>query len=400
MKKKLSLLLAIVLIIGSSLAGCGEKSSTQAAAEGTSAAAGNSTAASGKPILIGLSMGLTGSDASGGLRMQQAVTMLVEETNAAGGINGRPLQLELCDNQSTPTGAVNSVNKLIGQGVVAVIGPHLSSAAAAVNQIFMQAKIPFIPGGTSAMLLKLKNPFFFRSACPDNETFLIGTQYMQEKFGKNNRVAILYDTDEAGRGTQDVIQEYCKANGITCYAEGFNTGDKDLTGQLTKIKAFNPDYIMFYGHDAETAIAVRQIKELNIETPVAASSALGMDTVLKLVDGKDVDGIYCITDYIPTTEDSVTADFVKRFEKRWGVTPERYAALHYSGGQCLVNALKNAKNVDDPVSIRDALKETKNLQTVMGVYNCDENGELLHTAVMTQLDSSKNVKLIARKTLG
>ena len=287
--------------------------------------------------------------------MSQAVAMLIEETNAAGGVKGRQLKLMTEDNQSTPTGAVNSVNKLIGEGAVAVVGPHLSSAAAAVNQIFKEKKVPFLPGGTSAVLLKLDNPFFFRPSTPDNDTFLIAAQYMQEKFGKSKRCAVLYDTDEAGRGTHDVIQAYCQKKNIELCSEGFNSGDKDLTGQLTKIKAFNPDYIMFYAHDAEAAIFVRQAREQNIKVPIVASSALGMDTVLKLVDGKDVNGMYCITDYVPTTDDSAIADFINRFKKRWNVVPERYAALHYSGGEALINALKTAKSVDDPTSIRDAL---------------------------------------------
>lgn len=393
LKKAMGLLCTVSLIVGL-LAGCG--------GTGTSSQAGGNSAGTkpkGDAIKVGLSASLTGNVAAGGLRMKQAVTMLVEEVNADGGINGRPIELIIVDDQSTPTGAVNAVNKLIGDGVVAIVGPHLSSCAAAVNDILMKAEIPFTPGGTSPMLLDLQNPYFFRPASPENVQFKLGAQYMQDHYGKNNRVAMLYNNDEAGRGAMTVVENFCKENSIEFYAEGHNSGDKDMTGQLTKIKEFNPDYLMFYGHDPETAVTVRQLSELNMDIPFAASSALAMAQVLDLVDSSAVAGKYCITDYVPDVEDTFIADFIKRFETRWDETPERYAALHYSGAMAVIEGLRTAENVDDPTSVRNAMKQIGNLQTVMGIYNCDENGELLHSAVITQIDENKAVVVKDRQSL-
>lgn len=115
-KRVIGLLLVLTIAVGL-FAACGSKGNAGA----TSGADGAKL--EGDPVKIGLSASLTGNVASGGLRMEQAITMLTEEVNADGGINGRPLELIVVDDQSTPTGAVNAVNKLIGDGVVAIVGP-------------------------------------------------------------------------------------------------------------------------------------------------------------------------------------------------------------------------------------------------------------------------------------
>lgn len=249
------------------------------------------------------------------------------------------------------------------------------------------------------MLLDSNNPYFFRSASPENVQFSLGTKYMVEQFGDTGRVGMIFNNDEAGRGAMNVVEDYCAENDLEFYAEGLNSGDKDLTGQLTKINDFDPDFIMFYGHDPETAVVVRQLSELGIDTPFAASSALAMAQVLDLVDNEAIAGKFCITDYVPDESDPFIADFIKRFEARWGETPERYAALHCSGAMAVIEGLRTAEDVDDPTSICEAMKNIKDLQTVIGVYNCDENGELLHSAVITEIDENKNVVVKDRQNM-
>lgn len=104
-------------------------------------------AASGEPIKIGVSAAITGAAPLDGERTMQGIEMAVEEINAAGGVNGRPLEMIVEDDQNTANIAVNVVNKLVNDPeIVAIIGPHRSANAMATEQIMADAKIPFLTG--------------------------------------------------------------------------------------------------------------------------------------------------------------------------------------------------------------------------------------------------------------
>ena len=142
MKKVVSVALSICMGI-SLLTGCG------------------GTSAKDDTIKIGVSNMVTGSLAAGGIRMKQAITLAFEEINEAGGVlDGKKLEMVLVDDTGTPTGAINAVNKILGENVSAVIGPHTSPMSSATQELFRKAGVPFITAATSPKLLEANNPYF------------------------------------------------------------------------------------------------------------------------------------------------------------------------------------------------------------------------------------------------
>lgn len=407
MKRMLSMSLAVCLI-GASLAGCGQKpaeTTPAPAAQSTAAAAGNGETgaapgapASGEPILIGVSNMVTGPMAAGGLRMKQSITMAFEEINANGGVLGRPLEMVLVDDTGTPTGAVNSVNRILGSKVTACIGPHTSPMVAAVSDIYSKNEIPFVSGATSPKLIDAKNPYFFRISVSDGSVGQVMVKFAGEKFGAK-KIAALYDTDDYGVAANATTEAYCKANGFEYYSEGFTGGDKDLTSQLMKLKAWGPDVVFSYSHDAEVALHVRQMNELGMkDIPFIGPNALPMPQVLDLVEGSQVDGCYASTDYFGDTTDPVMSEFLTKFKDRWGEDAERYAALYYSASYLLADAIERAGS-DDPKAVRDALAATADFQSVMGTLNCNEDGELNTNIFILQMDGEKNVSVAEKVSL-
>lgn len=402
-KRMLGAALAICMA-AAAVTGC---SGTQQAASTTTAAAGSSaeteaapsSTATGEPIKVGVSNMVTGPMAAGGLRMKQAITMAFEEINAAGGVlDGRPLEMVLVDDAGTPTGAVNAVNKILGDNVSVSIGPHTSPMASATQEIYRKAGVPFISAATSPALLDAENPYFFRISVSDGAVGPAMVQFAMEKFSAK-KIGALYDTDDYGVAANAATKAYCEENGIEYYSEGFTSGDKDLTSQLSKIKGWGPDVVFDFSHDAEAALIVRQLDELGMgDLPHVAPNALAQSQTYDLCDAAQLAGTYASTDfYADETNENMKA-FLDAFEARWGEEVERYAAMYYTAAYLAADAIERAGS-DKPEDIRQALSETKDFEAIFGTLNCSEQGEMNTNLYILEFDGEKNMTVAQQVSL-
>ena len=364
-----------------------------------SAQAASSTPASGEPILVGVSNMVTGPMAAGGLRMKQSITMAFDEINANGGVlGGRPLEMVLVDDTGTPTGAVTAANRILASDVVACMGPHTSPMVAASQDFFREAEVPFFSAATSPKLLEAENPYFFRLSVSDGQVGPVMVKFAMEKFGAK-KIAALHDTNDYGTAANDATAQYCKDNGIEYYSEGYTTGDKDLTSQLLKLKAWGPDAIFSFSHDAEVALHIRQTNELGMrDIPFVGPSALPMPQTLALVEGSQVAGFYASTDYFGDTTDPVLNEFLVKFNERWGQEADRYAAIYYTASYLLADAIERAGSADSK-AVRDALAETKDFVTIMGSMTANEFGEMNTNVYILEIDEEKNLSLAQKVSL-
>lgn len=401
MKKILSLALALCMSL-SLLAGCnGGTGGTASQAPSSSASGGAGSTATGDPIRVGVSNMVTGPMAAGGLRMKQAITMAFEEINAAGGVlGGRPLEMVLVDDTGTPTGAVNSVNKILGENVSVAIGPHTSPMASATQELYRKAGVPFVSAATSPSLLKAENPYFFRISVSDGAVGPAMVEFAKEKFGAK-KVGALYDTDDYGVAANGATEAHCKELGIEYYSEGFTTGDKDLTSQLSKLQAWGPDVIFDFSHDAEAALVVRQLDELGMgEIPHVGPNALAQAQTYDLCDAKQLEGTYASTDFFADTTNEAMNKFLADFRTRWnGDEVERYAAMYYTAAYLVADAIERAGS-DKPEDIRQALSETKDFDAVFGKLNCSDKGEMNTNLYILQFDGEKKMSVAQQVSLG
>ncbi len=399
MKKVLCMAMAVGMTV-SSLAACGSGPSgtTKAAAAGETQAGAKSTA-TGAPIKVGVSNMVTGPMAAGGIRMKQAITMAFEEINAKGGVlGGRPLEMVLVDDTGTPTGAVNAVNKILGENVSVAIGPHTSPMASATQELYRKAGVPFISAATSPKLLDAQNPYFFRISVSDGSVGPAMVEFAKEQFG-TKKVGALYDTDDYGVAADNATKQYCEKNGVEYYSEGFTSGDKDLTSQLSKIKGWGPDVIFDFSHDAEAALIVRQLDELGMgELPHVGPNALAQSQTYDLCDAKQLEGTYASTDFYADQTNETMKKFLDDFKARWGADVERYAAMYYTAAYLTADAIERAGS-DKPEDIRKALSETKDFNAVFGKLNCSEQGEMNTNLYILEFDGEKNMSVSKQVSL-
>ena len=305
-------------------------------------------------IKLGILCSLTGNSQTNGGYAQQGAKMAVEEINAAGGINGKQIELVIEDDGGKADTAINAYNKLQSQKVVAIVGPMLSSLALAMDQNVQTGKIPLLIGATSAALTdNIDNPYFHRLRCSDTIMAEVAASYAVSNYGAK-KIGIFYCSDDYGSGAMHTITKWCDANGVEYYEAGHNAGDKDLSTQILKVKEENCD--------------------------VVSSTTIATPQVYSLCNAEWIEGWNYVTDFIAENPSELVQTFSKNYDEKYGSTPEIYAATYYNGVYAFADAAKRATSLES-ADLCEALK-TINLDTLYGVYTANDKRELAHTAII------------------
>lgn len=370
MKKLVSLLLVVVLAM--SLVACGNKPATA------------------ETIKIGVSAAITGAAPLDGERSLQGIKLAVKEINAAGGILGKQIELVIEDDANDSATAVNVVNKLANdQSIVALLGPHRSANAMAVEGIVADAKIPYLTGASSPSLVqKVNNPWLFRIRGSDSFVGQIIAKFAIEN-AKGTKFGVIYNNDDYGVGGKNVVVDYLtKAGFAPLVVEGHNTNDTDMSGAITKCKNAGVDCLIVYTHDPEAAILTRQMNEMGLDVPVVGPTTFTLPTYLSLVTAEETKGFYSVADFVADNPDELVKKFYDAFVKEYSVEPDLFAACYYNGVYILADAITRAGEATR-TAIQTALLATKDLKTVYGTLYANEHGELVHSAVVCEIVENK-----------
>lgn len=293
MKKGLSLILALLLLMTAVACGPSPKPSDPS----TPAETGG--ALPGEIIIGGLAP-LTGNVAQYGIASNNGSKLAVDEINKAGGILGKPVKYISYDEQGDATAATIAYDRLVNEdGIVALIGDITTVPTIAVAQKAVEDGIPMItPTGTGASITQAgKN--IFRACFTDPYQGELMANYAKEKLGAKS-VAVLYDTgDDYSKGVAEAFWATAASLGLTqTDMEGYQPGATDFNAQLTKIKAGNPDVVMVPGYYGDGAMILTQARELGITAKFLGSD--GWDGLLNQVDPSNygvLNGAYYCTQY-------------------------------------------------------------------------------------------------------
>lgn len=337
------------------------------------------------PILIGLSAKLTGSEAANGERMVNAARMAVDEVNAAGGLLGRKVELNIQDDAGDSTQALNVANLLISAGVNVTVGPWNSGSVLSVEGVYEEAKIPFFGLGTNPKLLALENPYCFLGRANDRIMAASAAKMVIEELGVKS-VGILYGNNEFGTGAMQIISDSCSAAGLKVVAEAIGVGDTDATGQVLSLKNAGVECMVVWANDAEYVLAAQQAYDLGLshDIPVVASPGITMDQVRELCEPEWVEGWYAITDFLRTNPDESIQAFCKKYQELYNQPAELYVSGVYGVFQMIFEAIRTA-NSAEPQAIRDALAAIKDFPVPNGIATCDENNLMIHSVAIAQV---------------
>lgn len=335
-------------------------------------------------ITFGILATLTGYPLNGE-HMSKGVQMAADEINAAGGVLGKKLVLNIQDCSNTTDIAINATNLLISENVAGIIGPHYSSQCLAVESLIKDAQIPMLVGGTSPKLVQqVDNPFLFRIRASDTMQAKAAAKFLVEQAGVTN-VAILHGSDDFGTGGMQVAASYFDSLGVKYVAQSFNNDDTDVTTQILKCVSANCDGVLIWATEAAYPIVARQLYELGLIVPTITNPSLAVDSCLAQLETEWVEGWYCVTDFLTGNTQEKVKSFISRYLEKYGKdeTVDLHCAAYYSGVYVLADAIERAGSVEG-AAVRDALLATQGLEGMVGNMAPNEDGEMIHEIILAQ----------------
>lgn len=359
-RKKQTLVVAIMLILVLVLSGCGTQST------GSSSSGNQQTSSSGDTIKIGVPLPLTGSEATYGKDMLNAMQLAVDEINAKGGVNGKKLSLVSEDDGADPQMATAAANKLVSSGIVAVVGAYTSGSVMPTLSIYNEKGLPFVIPSANSTKIAAQNP---GNAFQINGTAIHQTEKAIELFKKVNaqNVAIIDQGDAYSADLATNTQKAWEAAGNKVVShETTNKGEQDFSSVVTKIKSKNADLVFWTAYYADGGLLIKQLRTAGYKGTIVVGDG-SCDPQLINVAGAASDGVYVlsppIADFLPAAQ-----KFVTDFKAKYNANPGPYAPLAYDGIKVLADAMTRAGGTDGKAVIK-ALQDTKDFSGLAGKIN-------------------------------
>ena len=348
------------------------------------AAVGSGMVAAAEDIRIGFTPPVTGASAAEGSFQIKAIKLALKEINAAGGVNGRKIDLRIVDNQSSNPGALAALQKAVEQEkALALMGFVKSTQILATSDAIKSYGIPTFVGGTNVTLTQQGNPWLFRVRPDDSIAALAMIKYIKEDL-KLTKVGVLNDTDAFGMGGGDLVEKYAKQAGITVVKrEKYTTKDKDYTAQLLSLKSAGAEIMIVYAPNPEDAAVIqRQYRQLGSPFKYLGSPSSQHRDALNLAR-EAAEGIFAIADFVPGQTEA-NRKYAEDYKKEYNEEYDGLSAWTYDGLKILVNAIK--KTGEDRAKIREAILATQGYKGVLGSFSFTPNGDGLHEVSVVQIE--------------
>lgn len=346
-------------------------------------------AAKSDVIKVGVFLPLTGDNAAGGeleLRGIKLANKLHPE------VLGKKVELVVADNKSDKAEAASVAARLIEKDKVSVIvGSYGSSLSMAAGNIVKDSKVPAVGTSCTNPQVTANNDYYFRACFIDPFQGTVMANYAFNKGAK--KVAIVQEvSNDYAVGLAKFFKEaFVKLTGdenSIVEIANYQTGDKDFSAILTNIKAKNPDAIFAPGNFTESALLVKQARQLGIEAPFMGGDTWETQEFID-VGGKDVEGVALSTAF--DREKATTPEakkFLDEYVKVYKGEPSALTAMAYDAYLIAIDGIKRAGSTDT-VKIRDAIAATKDLECVTGMTTLDKNGDPIKGAVIKTVKDGK-----------
>ncbi len=331
-----------------------------------------STGAAAQSIPIAAIGPMTGQYASFGQQFKHGAEMAVADINAAGGVNGKQLQLFIEDDACDPKQAVAGAGKLAARKVRLVAGHFCSGSSIPASRVYADEGIVQIsPASTNPKFTDERaGPNVFRVCGRDDQQGSVAGKYIAQRF-KGQRVAILHDKTTYGKGLADETMKAMNAAGLKeVLYEAYTAGEKDYRALVTKLKSLNVDAIFLGGYHTEGGLIVRQMREQGMKTVLVGGDALVTQQYWQITGEA---GAGTLMTFSPDPRKTpAAADVVKRFKAK-NIDPEGYVLYTYAAIQAWAQAATAAKSEDSKAVAAQLAKGTFN--TVIGTFSFDKKGD-------------------------
>ncbi len=345
------------------------------------------TSTGGDKVRIGVFMSLTGDTANFGISSVNGIKMAAEEVNAAGGINGKQIELLVQDDRSDASEAATIVTKFVTQDQVhAILGEVASSRSIAAAPIAQNAKIPMLTPSSTNPEVTRKGNYIFRSCFIDPVQGAAIAQFAAKTLGAKRGALMVDRKQDYSTGLEKVINEvFTKLGGQIVVTQSYASGDQDFNAQITDIKGANPDVIFVPGYYGDVGLFAKQARDKGVTVPLVGGDGWDSPSLYQ-IGGAALHGSYFSNHYSPDDTDPIVQKFVSDYKAKYGSVPDALAATAYDAARIMFDAIKRANSLDG-AAIRDALAATKEFPGVTGKVTFNENRDAVKPIVMVKIEN-------------
>lgn len=319
---------------------------------------------------------LTGQYAAFGEQMKKGIEMAVADINAAGGLLGQKLKLEVGDDACDPKQAVAVANQLAKAGVKFVAGHFCSSSSIPASAVYNEEGIlQMSPASTNPKLTEQGFKNVFRVCGRDDQQGQVAGSYLASNY-KGKNIAIVHDKTAYGKGLADETQKALNAAGVKeALYEAYTPGEKDYSALVSKLKQANIDVLYVGGYHTEAGLMARQMKDQGMSTGIVSGDALVTNEYWAITGAA---GEGTMMTFGPDPREKAEAkDIVEKFRKA-GYEPEGYTLYTYAAMQIYAAAVKEAGSTD-VAKVEPILRKTS-YNTVIGKIGFDAKGDVTSPA--------------------
>ena len=381
-RKKLAALVMMVFML-TIVAGCG----------GTK---GDGDKNAGK-INVGVNVELSGGVASYGTNARDGAILAIEQINADGGVLGMQLNPIERDCKSIADEAMSVSASLVGEKIVAQIGPLTSGDVAGSTPVMMDNKIPLIAPAATASNVTVDDKtgktrdYIFRVCFIDPFQGTLMAQFAADN--QKAKTAVVYgDTSsDYAKGLAEYFKKtFVEKGGKIIAEEGFVKDDRDFRAALTKIKGLNPDFIYVPGYYQEVAPLIKQARELGITAPMGGGDGWDSPDMVSVAGNAALNNTFFTNHYSSQDKDPKIVKFVEAFKAKYKKDPDAFAALGYDSVQLMVQGLKDAGEAD-PIKLAAAIAKIKDFEGITGKMTIDEKHNPIKAGVIIEFKDGAQV---------
>jgi branched-chain amino acid transport system substrate-binding protein len=324
-------------------------------------------------IKLGVAGPLTGNNAAFGAQLKNGAEQAVADINAAGGVLGQKIAIQVGDDAGDPKQGVSLANKMAADGVKWVVGHFNSGVSIPSSEVYQEAgMIQITPASTNPKFTERGMWNTFRTCGRDDQQGAVAGNYLATHF-KGKKVAVVHDKTPYGKGLADETQKAMEAKGLKAVLyEGINTGEKDYSALVSKLKQAGIDAIYFGGLHTEAGLIIRQMRDQGLNATMMSGDGI-TDKEFAQIAGPGAEGT--LMTFGPDARKNPNAkDAVAKFKAK-NIDPEAYTLYSYASVQILAQAAAEAKSTD-PKKMADVMRSGKAFKTVIGDISYDKKGDI------------------------
>lgn len=327
------------------------------------------------PIMSTVSVATGGllNEESLGLKMLQGAKLAIRQANERGGYRGEtPFELMIHNDNGLWGASGNEIIDMVyKEKCWAILGTIDGANSHIAIRVALKCEIPVMnTGDTDPTFIETNIPWVFRCITDDRQMCYLLADYVFKELGLT-RVAALRAGNRYGRMSIDEFRDAAKRLGYPFLAElQYPVGSDDMRPQLKRLQALNPEAIITYGNARESALLLKQMRELGMDQWLIGSDRMVSPEFYELAgDALKQGKVAAGYPFDPTRKDPKWLDFQREFEAAFGEAPEQYAAHAYDGMNMLIKAIERAGL--NRALIRDELAKMTSFHGVTGPIEMD-----------------------------